>query len=332
MGWLLSFLVFPNFNSIGSHSNFSTKFSTHSSGKGWQLRKSTYEDGTVKWSLLFALYYSQYGPAVNWEDISEVTLWKKNPETANFKKVLFKRKNEREEYYKIVNPGYFDPQVSWLRPNWGCDNPFSCPFRIHESTAEIEISEPDEPQPNDTYELRIKLIENKEIAISPQWIMPKTMNLKPVPLRTAMTITNKIGEVVTTNYMVPAISIKESDDGSLVVQYIEPFIETEPPPIHNDPNGPDAWRGTQVRLGISLSEDPSDPENPMYLIWPDIPSNVGAVVFPKEVVNFMKNRVPEFTGTVYFRIQHRDRLNAARWLTGTGSFPFTFVNPDPIGD
>ena len=30
MGWLLSFLVFPNFNSIGSHSNFSTKFSTHS--------------------------------------------------------------------------------------------------------------------------------------------------------------------------------------------------------------------------------------------------------------------------------------------------------------
>jgi hypothetical protein len=29
MGWLLSFLVFPNFNSIGSHSNFSTKFSTH---------------------------------------------------------------------------------------------------------------------------------------------------------------------------------------------------------------------------------------------------------------------------------------------------------------
>jgi hypothetical protein len=30
MGWLLSFLFFPNLNHIGSHSNFSTNFSTHS--------------------------------------------------------------------------------------------------------------------------------------------------------------------------------------------------------------------------------------------------------------------------------------------------------------
>ena len=296
---------------------------------GWQIRKSTYDNGTVQWVLDFSLR-SASSP-VTWNDIEDVKIWKRN-EDGSFSEVSFSRSNERDDYINVIS-ARFDFQVSWLRTTCPAYmDPFSCYFSLHESNAVISGLE---PQLNETYKLQIKLVGNDIWIESLQWKMPVTMNLKPVPLRSPKTITNKKGKTVETGDIVPAITIKEINDGSLVVQYIEPFIEEAPPPIvwvyDNQMNLADnAWQGTHIRLGIRLTLDSTDPDNPMYLVWPDIPSNVGTVVFPRELVNVIKTK-EQFTGTVYFSTQHRDRLNTARWQTGyIPSFPYTFVNPEVI--
>jgi hypothetical protein len=298
---------------------------------GWAIRKSTYENGTVKWELRFGLYYSsdnQTWNKVTWDDIEKVILYKFTG--VGFNPVSFSRSNEHDEYYRLFL-GDLDYYNSWLVPDLKCPElSFECPLDIHESVA--EISKFDEPKLNEVYKLEITLKNYPNQAVS-YLRVPKTMNLKPIPLQTAKTIINKNGKVVTTGDMVPAISIKESDDGSLVVQYIAPFIESEPPAIQDDVFAPDAWLGTHIRVGIALSQDFGSPENPLYYLYPAIPSNVGTVVFPKELVNFMKNQKPRFTGTVYFRILHRDALKTTMWCTGDeGVLPYTFLNPDPIND
>ena len=297
---------------------------------GWQIRKTTYENGSVQWTIDFSLHNAVH--QATWNDIEKVQIFKKKPDPDNsFDEVSFSRSNERDDYYNIIN-ARFDPQVSWLRTTCPTNmDPFSCYFSMHECNAVISGLE---PQLNEIYKLQIKLKGNYYTFESLPWKMPMTMNLKPIPLLSAKTITNKKGKVTETGDMVPAITIKEMDDGSLVVQYIEPFIEETPPPIvwvyDNLMNLTDnAWQGTHIRVGMRLTQDSSDPLNPMVMVWPDIPSNVGTVVYPRELVNAVKTN-PQFTGTVYFAIQHRDRLNTARWSTGSTPLPYTFLNLDPV--
>jgi hypothetical protein len=144
---------------------------------GWVIRKSTYENGTVKWELGFGLY--NYGNGVTWDDIEGVTLWKYTEE--GFKQVSFSRSNNHDNYYRffIGSVDYFN---SWLTPYLTCPDPsWECALDLHECTA--EISGFDEPQLNEIYRLKIKLKGYETLAVSYPFIVPKTMNLKPIPLR-----------------------------------------------------------------------------------------------------------------------------------------------------
>lgn len=130
----------------------------------------------------------------------------------------------------------------------------------------------------------------------------------------------------------PAITIKERGDGSLLVQYPAPFIEDPPPPLITRLNGDgelqeNAWQGTQVRIGIMLPTGKSNPDNPMLFLWPNIPSNVGAVIFPKRWINALKSE-EGFSGEVNLLFQHRDSFNNTRWVSNT--LPYTFANRYPV--
>ena len=131
--------------------------------------------------------------------------------------------------------------------------------------------------------------------------------------------------------LVPAIELTEQKDGSLLVQYIAPFIEVQPPPLQRNPYQPNAWGGTHIRFGLASRpyDQFHDPNDPAILLWPNIPSNVGTVIFPKEFVDRLKNS-PGFNGTAYVSVQHRDQFNIKRWLTGDGSFTYQFKKPKVV--
>jgi hypothetical protein len=83
-----------------------------------------------------------------------------------------------------------------------------------------------------------------------------------------------------------------------------------------------------VHAGLPKGHDQFDDSNYTAIqLWPNIPSNVGTVIFPKEFINRLKSS-PGFTGTAYVNVQHRDQFNIKRWITGTGSFPYRFKNPN----
>jgi hypothetical protein len=244
--------------------------------------------------------------------------------------------DERDEFYRIVGPS-FDPQNSWWSYNcYDSSNWLNCFSKIHESNAEVDIP----PAPNTVYILQVTMLDGS-IVPCPVWKLTREPLLESIPKQMAEVVLNKKGKETTTGNIVPAIKIKELDNGGLLVQYVEPYIDETPfpyVPIYGAPPRcvseetlcNDAWQGTHIRVGIFLKNTALDEQDPVYLIWPNIPSNVGTIVFPKEIINGIKQN-PQFltnNNTIYFAIQHRDRTNSFRWRTGNGELiPYKFVNP-----
>jgi hypothetical protein len=269
---------------------------------------------------------AQLGQAITWEDIDSVKIMKKSDNTyAEIQGVYFTE--PFDNYFDIVGAN-FDPQRSWLYTT--CPTgvpPFSCHTFYHETTATITGFE---PQTGQTYALLVTLKDGTQIQ-SPDWIVPITVELEPIPWYTKKTITLKKRKITIPGSVVRAISFTELEDGSLLVQYQEPFIETEPPALQTNPYLPNAWRGTHIRFGLANKppDQTHDSDDPAILLWPNIPSNVGTVIFPKEFINRLKNS-PGFTGKAFLNIEHRDQFNIKRWFTGDGSLTYRFKNRFPV--
>jgi hypothetical protein len=262
-----------------------------------------------------------------WEDIDNVRVEKKSG--TNYAEVQGLSLTEKVDDFIRVVGANFDPQRSWLTTTCPSNSPpFSCDVYVHETNATITGIE---PKSGEIYSLVVILKDGLEIR-SPDWIVPMTMELEPVPMYTKKTITNKSGKITTTGDIVPAIQLTEREDGSLLVQYQEPYIEETPPPLQTNPYQPNAWRGTHIRIGLANRpyDQFHDPNDPAILLWPSIPSNVGTVIFPKEFVNRVKSSTG-FTGTAYLTMQHRDQFSIKRWVTGYGVYsPYKFKTPNVV--